>query len=120
MNKSTLLPGVIETDVPRPVQCDARAAIIAARRRAVVRDVLHVALLAAVDFLFVYWPESRFPFLDRGQSMAFLYATNLALGVQLWLSRVLPRWSARRIAGTWCRGEQMRFSRVASARPRTR
>lgn len=112
MPKDELLPGVITVACPPAVSCDAKAAIRAARRRALGRDLLQVALLIAVDFLFFRWPEMRLPFLERHQSLRFLEATNVAVAVHLWWSRVwLPRWSARRIAATWSRAEQQRFTR---------
>jgi hypothetical protein len=36
---------------------------------------------------------------------------NGALLASLWLTRVLPRWTARRIAGTWSSAERRRFER---------
>lgn len=89
--------------------CDAREAIRLARRRAIVRDVLAVILLAAVDYLFAHFPSTHVPGLDRRQSLTLLGAMNGAMLVHLWLARALPRWTARRIAGTWCRTEQQRF-----------
>ncbi len=112
MPKVELLPGVTTAACPPPVNCDAKAAIKTARRRAIARDLLQIALLAAVDYLFFRWPEMRMPFLDRHQSLKFLEATNLAVAVHLWWARIwLPRWSAKRIAATWSRAEQRRFTR---------
>ncbi len=91
--------------------CDAHAAIRSAKRKALLRDGLQLVLLVAVDWLFVYWPESRVPFLDRGESLTFLRAMNAAIIGHLWLARALPKWSARRIASTWCRSEREKFNR---------
>ncbi len=106
-----LLPGVTTRSCPPRVACDARAAIRAAKRRAYLRHGLQIALLVAIDYLFIHWPESRIPFLDRGSSLAFLRAVNALAVADLWLTRALPRWSARRIAVTWSRAERERFTR---------
>lgn len=111
MAKPVLLPGVADATFPPAARCDARSAIRSARRQAIAREVLAVLLIAAVDFLFAYWSDSRFPFLDRGASLVFLTAINGVVLVQMWLERAVPRWNARRIALTWCRVEQSRFSR---------
>ena len=112
MPKAELLPGVTTAACPPAVNCDAKAAIRSARRRAIARDIGQIALLFAVDYLFMRWPETRIPFLDRFQSLRFLEATNIAFVAHLWWARVLmPRWSAKRIATTWSRAEQQRFTR---------
>ena len=82
-----------------------------ARRRALVRDITQVALLVAVDWLFMHWPESRLPFADRTLSLTMLRGMNAGFVAHLWLSRALPRWSARRVATTWCRSEREKFLR---------
>lgn len=109
MPKPKLLPGVAPSDCPPVVVCDAHATIRRARTRAVVRDFLQITLVLAVDYLFVYWPSSRFPFLDRGQSLMFLRGVNILIVGEMWLARALPKWWARRIAGTWSRSERARF-----------
>jgi hypothetical protein len=109
MPKPELLPGVTTDGCPPRVACDAHAAIRRAKRTAVVRDVLQISLLLAVDYLFVHWPDSRMPFLNRPQSLAFLRGVNLVLVAHFWLVRALPKWWARRIAGTWSRRERERF-----------
>ncbi len=106
-----LLPGVSEDSCPPRVVCDARAAIVAARRRALLRDALQIALLLAVDYLFIYWPESHVPLLSRGASLTFLWAFNFMVVAGLWLTRALPKWRSKRIAETWCRSERDRFKR---------
>jgi len=111
MPTNELLPGVSTTTCPPRVVYDAHTAIRRARRRAWWRDGMQLALLVAVDWLFVYWPESRMPFLDRGQSLAFLRGMNAVLLAHIWLSRALPKWWAKRIASTWCRSERERFQR---------
>ena len=111
MPKDELLPGVSTSACPPRVVCDAHTAIRGARRRAWLRDGLQLALLFAVDYLFVYWPDSRMPFLDRAASLAALRGMNVAIIGHVWLMRALPKWWARRIASTWCRSEREKFLR---------
>jgi hypothetical protein len=80
--------------------CDAHDAIKRARRRAWIRDGMQLTLLIGVDYLFVRWPDSRLPFLERGASLAFLRGVNLAMAGHLWLARAFPKWWAKRIATT--------------------
>jgi hypothetical protein len=109
MPNDPLLPGVTTSHVPPAVVFDSRNAIRRARRRRVVHDVLDVVLLAAVDALFVRWPSTHVPFFDRGDSLLLLGALNVAVIGYLWLARVLPAWSARRVAATWSVAERTRF-----------
>jgi hypothetical protein len=111
MPNPELLPGVTRDDCPPAVVCDARAAIRKARLRALWRDLVLVTMVVAVDALFVRWPEARMPYLERNTSVLVLGAANLLLVADLWLMRTLPKWWARRIAGTWCRAERDRFNR---------
>lgn len=112
MAKSTLLPGVSDDRVPPPVRCNARAEIRRARRNALLRDGFQLALLLSVDLLFVTWPGSHFPLVGRETSLDLLRTVNLLVVAALVVSRAFPLWSARRVASTWCRREQMRFTRV--------
>jgi hypothetical protein len=107
-----LLPGVTSAACPPAVVCDARSEIKRARRRAFLRDAAQVVLLASVDYLFVQWPESRLPFLDRAESLLALRGINVLMIADVWMARALPKWSARRIASTWCRSEQERFRKA--------
>ena len=109
MPKPDLLPGVTTPACPPRVVCDAHAAIRKARRRAVVRDVVQGGLLLAVDYLFVHWPHSRIPFADRATSLMVLRGVNALIVADLWLTRALPKWTAKRIASTWCRSEREKF-----------
>jgi hypothetical protein len=109
MPQHELLPGVTTPDCPPRVVCDAHGAIRRARQRAVVRDFLQVSLVLAVDYLFMHWPQSRFPFLGRGQSLEFLRGVNILIVVQMGLARALPNVFARRVAATWSRRERDRF-----------
>lgn len=111
MPKDELLPGVSTSSCPPLVVCDAHDAIRRARRRAWLRDGLQLSLLIGVDYLFMRWPESRMPFLERTSSLALLRGMNVAILGHVWLTRALPKWWARRIAATWCRSEQEKFRR---------
>lgn len=111
MPTSELLPGVTTASCPPRVVCDARAAIRSAKRKAFARDAAQLTLLFAVDWLFVHWPESRVPMLDRADSLTFLRAMNAAIVGHLCLARALPKWTAKRIAATWSRSERAKFSR---------
>jgi hypothetical protein len=104
-----LLPGVSPTQVPPAVVFDSRNAIRRARRRRVYRDLVDVLLLIAVDTLFVRWPSTHVPFLDRQNSLLLLAALNVAVVGYLCLARVIPAWSARRVAATWSAAERTRF-----------
>jgi hypothetical protein len=70
---------------------------------------MQIVLIVAVDYLFVHWPDSRLPFLDRAQSLTFLRGAHVVVAADLWLSRALPKWWAKRIAETWSRSERARF-----------
>lgn len=109
MPKQELLPGVSTTSCPPRVVCDAHTAIRRARTRVWVRDGVQLALLLAVDWLFVYWPDSRMPFVDREASLAFLRGANVVILGHVWLARALPKWTAKRIAATWSRSEREKF-----------
>ena len=109
MNRESLLPGVTTSAVPPAVVCDTRREIARARRRALACDVLQIALLVVVDTLFARWPSAHIPGLERETSLGIVRMLNMALIAHLWLERALPRWTARRIATTWCRSEKQRF-----------
>ena len=109
MERHEILPGV-SPEIPRPiVVCESMHAVRRARRQALLRDVLDIALLIAVDVFFVHWPHARVPLLDRGASLELLVAVNALLLGYLWISRALPRWRARRVAATWTVAEQTRL-----------
>ncbi|MFZ2491276.1 MAG: hypothetical protein WA208_07310, partial [Thermoanaerobaculia bacterium] len=96
-----LLPGVTIAAVPPAVVCDAKSEIARARRFALVRDVAQVMVLLAVDYLFLRFPSTHFPFFDRAGSISMMYAINMLVLAQIWFVRALPRWRARQIAATW-------------------
>lgn len=105
-----LLPGVKHAESPPHVVFHSRAVVVRARRRALLRDVLDLALLVAVDVLFVRFPNTHVPFLGRGNSLTILLALNAALIAYVWFARSLPRWKARRVASTWNADERGRFT----------
>jgi len=107
-----LLPGVTELGTPPDVVFESRRVIASARRRATVRDVFDLLLLAGVDWLFLRWPHAHVPLLQRGDTMLMLAALNALLITYLWSSRALPRWRAKRLASTWSLTEQNRFVRL--------
>jgi hypothetical protein len=109
MPRTELLPGVTATECPPAVVFDSRGAIRKARRRAIARDVLDVVLLLGVDYLFLKWPETHVPLMGRENSLLFLAAANAIFIGYVWLSRAVPKWSARRVAATWCLAERARF-----------
>ncbi len=111
MGRQKLLPGIESPECPPSVVCDSRASIRRARIRATVRDFLQVVFLISVDYLFIRWPSTHLPFTDRHTSVLLVAAANAASLTWLWLSRVAPRWSARRIAATWSASERRRFER---------
>jgi len=109
MAKHDMLPGVLP-EVPQPIVVNESIhAVRRARRQAMVRDALDVALLIAVDFFFVHWPHARVPFLDRGGSLELLLGVNVLLLAYIWMARAFPRWRARRMASTWSAEEQTRL-----------
>jgi hypothetical protein len=120
MPKTELLPGVSPDRCLPQSACDARGTMRGARRKAVVRDVLQIALLMSVNYLFMYWPASRMPFLERKESLLLLAMVNGLVILSVVFTRVMPRWTARRVAETWSRSEQemlrKQLSRDASRR----
>ena len=111
MPKTELLPGVSTPACPPPVVCNAREAMRTARRRAMFRDGLQLALLLAVDNLFIMWHDARAPLLDRQHTLTLLQMMNGAILFHIAVARTMPRWWARRVASTWSRREQERFHR---------
>lgn len=111
MSRNELLPGITEAGCPPSVVCDSRASIVRARMRATARDVAQILLLAGVDYLFIHWPSTHLPLAGRHQSLMLVATINGASLAWLWLSRAVPRWSARRIAATWSAAERRRFER---------
>ena len=105
-----LLPGVSHAESPPDVVFHSRAVVVRARRRALLRDVLDIVLLIAVDYLFVRFPRTHVPLLDRHDSLVLLIGLNVALLVYLWIARSAPKWRARRVASTWCADERVRFN----------
>jgi hypothetical protein len=111
MPTSDLLPGVTSRSCPPAIACDAHAAIRRARRLALLRDLLQLVLIGAVDYLFVDWPHARLPLLTRPESLQLLYVANAIILADVFVARLLPRLAARRIAETWSRAERARFTK---------
>ena len=105
-----LLPGVSHAESPPNVVFQSRLVVARARRRALLRDVLDLVLLFAVDLLFVRFPQTHVPLLARRDSLSVLIGLNAALLVYVWFARALPRWRARRVASTWNADERGWFS----------
>ena len=109
MPRPKLLPGISQQGCPPVVHCDPRPAITRARRRALFRDILQLLLVAAVDYLLIRWPAAHVPMLSRFDSVALVAMVNVVMIGYVWLTRAFPKWSARRIASTWCPAERARL-----------
>ena len=107
MTRKELLPGVTSSECPPSIVCDSRTSIRRARLRATARDIAQILLLAGVDYLFIEWPGTHLPFMNRHDSVLVVAAVNAATLTWLWMSR----WTARRIAATWSHTERRRFER---------
>ena|SRR5438876_243867 len=107
--RRSLLPGVADVRTPPAVVFQSRRVIVSARRRAVARDIFDLLLLSCVDGLFLRWPRAHVPGLDRTDTLLLLFGVNAMLIAYIWLARALPRWSARRVAATWCIAERSRM-----------
>ena len=115
MPKPELLPGVAPDRCPPSAVCgDLRREIRKAKAKAFVRDAVQLGLLGAVNYLFFRWPASRLPFADRSESEILLAAITAAVVTSVWLTRALPRWTAKRTAATWSRQEQEHFKRLGT------
>lgn len=108
--QAPLLPGTRgrETTPPRGLWHE-RDAVVQARKRADIRDIADLALLLAIDVLYVGWPAVHLPFVDRESTRLLLVTVHLLFAAWCIATRVIPRWRARRIAATWSSGEQRRF-----------
>ena len=109
MARRDLLPGVAADSCPPPVVFDSARAIRRARIRAAIYDTAQLSMLAGVDWLFLRWPLSHVPLVSRDHSVLVLAVLNAGLLTHIIVSRVMPRWAARRIATTWCLAERARF-----------
>jgi len=117
MPRPELLPGISPEGCPPVVVCDPRPAIRRARRRALFRDVSQLSLVAGVDALLIRWPTAHVPMLTRFDSVALVVAINAVMVGYVWLTRAFPKWSARRIAGTWCPAERAKLNVGLRTRP---
>ena len=109
MARRDLLPGVSPEDCPPAVVFDSARAIRRARRRAAIRDAAQLILLAGVDYLFMRWPLAHIPALGRDVTVLVVATLNSLILTHAMISRIFPRWAARRIASTWCTSERTRF-----------
>jgi hypothetical protein len=109
MARRDLLPGVRTDSCPPRVISDCRREIVRARRRATTCDIAQLMLLVGVDWMFARWPFAHVPSMDRKDSMLVLVGLHALVVTQMALTRMFPRWSARRIATTWCLRERARF-----------
>ena len=109
MARRDLLPGVRTDSCPPRVVLSSRELVLRARRRAFLRDAANLVLLAIVDYVAIHWPSTHIPFIAREDSVVLLALVNAAFLTQMIMSRLIARWSARRIATTWCLRERARF-----------
>ncbi len=109
MAKRDLLPGVRPDGCPPRVVLTSRREIRRARIHATLRDGAQLLLLAAVDYLFVWWPLTHVPMLDREMTVIVVALANALVLTHIAMSRLMPKWAARRIATTWCLSERARF-----------
>ena len=109
MERRDLLPGVRPDACPPRVVFTTRKAISRARIRANLRDAAQILLLAGVDYFFTQWPSTHIPTFDRSETVLIVLALNVLVLSHIALSRVVPKWTARRIASTWCLAERARF-----------
>ncbi len=109
MARRELLPGIAAEDCPPAVVFDSRRAIARARRRAAFHDFSQLLLLTGVDWMFVHWPYTHVPSMDRAHTVLVVALLNAVLLTHIIVVRTFPRWSARRIATTWCLSERARF-----------
>jgi hypothetical protein len=109
MARKDLLPGISADDCPPVAVFDSRRAINRARFRAVLRDAAQLLLLVGVDWLFVRWPYAHVPSFDRAHSVLIVALLNAAVLTHVAVTRAFPRWSAQRIARTWCLSERAWF-----------
>jgi len=118
MARRDLLPGVASAAAPPAVVFESRREIKRARRHAALRDFAQLSFLAGVDWLFIHWPFTHVPSMDRPHSLIVVAILNAALLTHVIVTRTFPRWSARRIAATWCLAERARFFESGSQQAR--
>lgn len=116
MEPQSLLPGVTAEPCPPAVVFDSRAAVRRARIRAALVDGAQVALVGGVDWLFLHFPHTHIPFVARPHSLAIVAGLNVLIVAYVVLSRTVPRWRAKRVAGTWTPAERARFTQALNAR----
>ena len=118
MDNRNLLPGVTTGGYEPKVRCDSRPIIVRARRLTMLREAAQLLLVVAVDWLFVRWPLSHVPVLDRHESVLLVVLFNAIVLAHVIVSKQLPQWSAKRIAATWSAAERRRFATTLPERVR--
>lgn len=105
-----MLPGAGGPETAPPIaRFDARTAVRRARLRADLYDLLDLAILFAVNVMFLWWEAAHVPMLSRDTSLLILLAVN-GIYVISWLrTRYFPKLKARRVASTWSPAERSRF-----------
>ena len=106
-----MLPGVSPDPVWPRIRCSSRPTIVRARRIAVLREVMQLALLFAVVLLFRARNEVRLPFATRSALLTVLILAGVAIVLHIALSHVVPKIRARQIASTWSERERQRLAR---------
>jgi hypothetical protein len=91
------------------VVVESRREISRARLRATMRDGAQLSLLVAVDYFFSHWPSTHIPLASRHTTLFVVAAMNAGVLTHVAMSRMMPKWAARRIASTWCLSERARF-----------
>ena len=66
------------------------------------------AKVRGLDYELLFNTEPNFA-ANQAESLTFLRAVNAFVLVDVFLSRAMPRWAAKRIASTWCRSEREKF-----------
>jgi hypothetical protein len=110
MERQALLPGVSAEPCPPAVVFDSRTAVRRARIRAAIIDGAQLVLVGAVDWLFLHFPHTHVPFVDRAHSLSILAGVNVLIVAYVALARTVPRWRAKRVAVTWTPAERARFA----------
>jgi hypothetical protein len=109
MARRDLLPGVVDDACPPAVVFNSRRAIRRARIYAALRDLGQLSLLGGLDYYYMTRNVVHLPWLQRDSTGVVLAAFHAAVITQMFLTRVIPQWRAKRIARTWRLAERTRF-----------
>lgn len=108
--RAQLLPGVRGQELQNFNATRNFASEIArARVQANRRDLVDVLLLLLVDLLFVSWEQATVPFLSRDVTVSLLLLLHVGIALSVFRTRILPSFTARRIASTWSSVERQRI-----------